>query len=111
MTVTGNAQFEIGEELDDIELTWTDAEGGLRPFLTGWTFEFKIGLVGSAANVTKSTGITGANTAPNIIIALAANDLDAIPAGEYIGQVKAHRTADNKDLITQFPVTINAVVT
>lgn len=111
MAVTGTAEFEIGEELDDIELTWNDSDGVIRNFASGWTFEFKLGLIGSAANLTKTTGITPAATAPNVTIALAANDLDTIPAGDYIGQVRARRTSDNKDLITQFPVTIKAVVT
>jgi hypothetical protein len=113
MTVTGSAQYEIGEELDDIEITWTDAVGEVRDFAAGWTFEFKIGLVGSAANVTKITDIVGSDgpQGPNVVISFDANDLDTIPAGEYVGQLRARRTADSKDLITQFPVTISAVIT
>jgi hypothetical protein len=104
-------EYQIGEELDDIQITWNDSLGGVRQFATGWTFELKIGALASAALVTKTTNIVGANTAPNVTISWAAGELDTLPAGTYTGQLKARRTADSKDLIQQFPFTMTAVVT
>jgi len=104
-------EYEIGEELDDIEITWNDSLGALRQFASGWTFELKIGALASAALVTKTTGITGANTAPNVRIAWSAGELDSVPAATYTGQLRARRTADSKDLFQQFDFTVKSVVT
>jgi hypothetical protein len=103
-------EYEIGEELDDLAVTWTDSVGNIRDFASGWTFEFKLGVLGSAAVLTKTAGITGAATSPNIVIAFATEEL-VVAANTYTGQLRARRTSDSKDLFTQFPVTIKAVVT
>jgi hypothetical protein len=106
-------EYEIGEELDDLKITWLDPlEDGsnIRDFSSGWTFEFKLGVLDSAAVLTKTTGITGAATAPNIIIAFAPEEL-VVAKNTYTGQLRARRTSDSKDLVTQFDMTIKAVVT
>jgi hypothetical protein len=102
-------EYEIGEELDPLEITWLDADGGVRNFASGWTFEFKLGTLGQAALLTKTSGITGNNNSPNVVIDFAVDEL-TVPAGSYKGQLRA-RNAANKDLFTQFDMTINAVVT
>jgi hypothetical protein len=103
-------EYEIGEELDDLAITWTDSGGNLRNFASGWTFEFKLGVLGSAAVLTKTTGITGAATAPNVTIAFAPEEL-VVANNTYVGQLRARRTSDSKDLFTQFDMTIKQVVT
>ena len=103
--------YEIGEELDDIHVSWPDPATGLpRDFSTGWTFELKIGQLGAVAVVTKTTGIVGDDVFPNIVIAFAAGELDIADA-TYTGQIKARRTADSKDLIGQFEFPVTRVVT
>ncbi|HMI49268.1 MAG TPA: hypothetical protein VK481_11395 [Gemmatimonadaceae bacterium] len=42
------------------ELWLFDDDGSLIDFSTGYAFELKVGLIGSAALLTKTTGITGA---------------------------------------------------
>lgn len=104
-------EYEIGEELDDIHISWPDPNTGEpRDFSTGWTFELKVGMLGSVAVLTKTTGITGNNVFPNIVIAFAADELN-LAAATYVGQIKARRTSDNKDLIQQFEFPIKQVVT
>jgi hypothetical protein len=103
--------YEIGEELDDVKISWPNPETGEpRNFASGWTFEFKVGQLGQVATLTKTTGITGSATFPNIVISFAAGELE-IAAATYTGQVRARRTADNKDLICQFEFPVNQVVT
>jgi hypothetical protein len=103
-------EYEIGEELDNLDITWLDADGNVRNLSSGWTFEFKLGTEGKAALLTKTTGITGAATAPNVVIAWAVDEL-VVPAGSYRGQLRARRTSDNKDLMTKLDMVINPVIT
>jgi len=103
-------EYEIGEELDDLQITWLDPLGAVRQFASGWTFEFKLGVLGSAAALTKTTGITGANSSPNVTVAFAVEEL-VLAASTYTAQLRARRTSDNKDLFTQFDMTIKPVVT
>jgi hypothetical protein len=103
-------EYEIGEELDDLAVTWTDSSGAIRNFASGWTFEFKLGVLGSAAVLTKTTGITGAATAPNVTISFAPEEL-VVASNTYVGQLRARRGSDSKDLFTQFDMTVKAVVT
>lgn len=77
------------------KLWLTDDDGSLIDFSTGYTFSFKIGTVGSAALLTKSSGITGAAGAgteptgtPNITITWSAGEL-AIATGTYAWQLTA----------------------
>jgi hypothetical protein len=104
--------YEIGEELDDLHVSWPDPRTGQpRDFSGGlWAFEFKVGDLDSVAVLTKTTGITGAATFPNVVIAFAPDELN-IAAKNYTGQVKARRSADNKDLICQFEFPVTRVVT
>jgi hypothetical protein len=49
-------EYEIGEELDNLDITWLDADGNVRNLSSGWTFEFKLGTEGKAALLTKRPG-------------------------------------------------------
>jgi hypothetical protein len=79
-----------------IQLWLQDADGSLLDLSSGYTFSFKIGLVGSAAVFTKTSGITGAagsgtenNGTPNLTINFTAGELAAIPVRNYTWQVTA----------------------
>ncbi len=107
-------------ERPSIKLWLQDDDGSLINFSTGYTFEFKIGKPGSAAVVTKTTGITGAagsgnetSGTPNLTIAFAAGDLDALVPGAFgtKGQIKATQTAGTLDRIFSFDIEIRDVVT
>ena len=73
--------YDAGDEDPDVALTWKDRDGAVIN-LSAATFSVK--LVNSAGTtvVTKTTGITGASTAPNVVIAWAAGELN-IAAGDY----------------------------
>ncbi len=62
-------EHAIGSELPDDAFEWTDAQNQIIDFSTGWTFEVEVGFPGQAAVLTKTEGITGAATSPNVTIA------------------------------------------
>ena len=99
-----------------IKLWLQDDDGALIDFSTGYTFEFKIGRPGAAADLTKTTAIAGAagsgtetSGTPNLTISFTAGELDALTPGSTTGQVKA--TTGDLDRFFAFPVIIKAVVT
>lgn len=94
-------RYTKGAELESIDITWRQPNGTLYDFSTGWTFTVRVGTPGSAALLQKTSGITGAATAPNLVIAWSAAELDAIPTGSYHLDVTA-RIANNKDLTRTF---------
>src|SRR5262245_26577951 len=91
-----------GAEQPDIRLTWLSDSGAVIDFSTGHTFELKIGHGGYDAVLTKTTGIAGAQTSPNITVTFIAGDLDTVPSGMYEGQLRANLTASNKDRYMRF---------
>lgn len=90
-------KFFKGAEHPDIALTWRDNSGAIIDLAAGYTFELKIGHGGYTAVLTKTTGITGAQTAPNVTVVFAATELDAVPIGMYEAQLRANQTSTNKD--------------
>jgi hypothetical protein len=98
-----------------LELWLQDDDGNLIDFSSGYTFVFKIGVPGSTALLTKSSGIAGAAGAgteptgtPNVVITWTAGEL-AIAAGIYTGQLTA--TTSSLDRVFTFPFEIVSVVT
>lgn len=80
-----------GAELPDRGIEWRDANGNIIDFSSGWTWQLKIGLTadGTAA-ITKTTGITGAATSPNVTISFSAGELDGLTVEtEYVCQLMA----------------------
>lgn len=80
----------LGSELPDDAFDWTDAQGDLIDFSSGWTFSVEVGFPGQDAVLTKTSGITGAATSPNITISWAAGELgDPLTAGSWPGWIIA----------------------
>jgi len=91
-------EYIQGSDLPDAAITWRDRNNAIIDFSTGHTFSLKVGTPGSAALLTKSTGITGAATSPNVTIAWATSgELNTLTTGVYSGQLKATRNSDSKD--------------
>ena len=86
-----------GAELPDVEITWRDSDDAIIDFSTGWTFIVRIGQTGQAATLEKTTGITGDNIAPNVVIAWSNTELETVPVNTYQMQVIARHTASGKD--------------
>ena len=69
------------QESPAIQLIWKDSTGTPIDFSTGYTFKVMVSQLQTAL-INKTTGITGAATAPNVTIAWAANELN-ITEGVY----------------------------
>lgn len=102
-------------DLPALKLWVFDDDDSLINFASGWTFVLKIGAPGSAALVTKSSGITGAAGAgvepsgtPNITVTWTAGELN-LAAGAYSLQLTA--TSGGLDRVFTTPVLIVDVVT
>src|SRR5262245_47747446 len=106
----GNVAIEYvpGAELPDIGLVWRDANGQIINFASGHTFTLRIA---TPTTTTKSTGITGAATAPNITIAVAAAEWDSLPVGQWQAQLWARRTSDSKDRVMPLVVNVTPAIT
>lgn len=101
-----------GADLPDLAFDWKDSAGALINFSSGWTFALRVGQPGAAATLTKSTGITGASTSPNITVAWATSgELNTLPAGTYIGDLIATRTSDSKQRILRFVLPVRDAIT
>lgn len=90
-------EYIEGADLPDLAITWYDANNNLVDFSSGYNFELKIGQPGKTALITKTTGIGGFATAPNVVIAWSTTgELNTLPADTYTAQLKAMRIADGK---------------
>lgn len=95
-------------ELPDLALTWLDSHGDIIDFSSGYTFSVAVGVVGSAAIFTKSTGIVASASDPNLTLQWAtAGELSTLTAGTtYTATVTAIRTSDSKERKMQFTIFI-----
>ncbi len=79
MTTNGpDVTLYADQQLPATGLTWLDAAGAVIPFATGHTFTVE--LVDDAGYIrkTKTTGTTGANTAPNVTVSWTSADLTGL---------------------------------
>ena len=91
-----NYRYQASSELPDIPLDWRDYANAIIDYSTGWTFTVQLVDGAGAATVTKTTGIVGAATSPNVLIQWAAGELNVTP-GVYRLVVTARRVSDSKD--------------
>lgn len=108
-------RYHTSAERPALEMWIQDDDGTLIDFSSGYTFELKIGATGSAALLTKTTGITGAvgsgtepTGTPNVSVAWAAGELDITP-GAYGLQLTA--TTGGLDRVFTTPIRITGVIT
>ena len=103
--------YRRGAALPDSALAEFDRSGAIIDFSAGHTFEVKVGRVGHAAAFTKTTGITGAATDPNVTIAWAASgELRTLEPGDYELQLTATHTATGKPRVFVHPLTVLASI-
>jgi hypothetical protein len=93
--MTSRVRYKRNAELPSLEIWWLDDDGVLVDMSAASAFELKIGNVGSAAVLTKTTGVTGAagsgtetNGTPNVTVAWSAGELNLTP-GPYTMQLSA----------------------
>jgi len=101
-------EYVVGAELPDQSLVWKDYLGQVINYSTGWTFTLRLA---TATTTTKSSGITGAATAPNITVTWTAAEWDSVPVGQWQAQLWARRTADSKDRVMPLVVNVKAAIT
>lgn len=107
-------QYASSAERPTLDIWWFDRTDTLIDFSSGYTFSLKIGTAGSAALLTKTSGITGAAGAgtapsgtPNVVVAWSAGDLNITP-GAYDAQLTA--TTSSTDRVLPFRITILDVI-
>jgi hypothetical protein len=88
--------YMTNQEYPSITLTWKNSNDEVINFSSGYTWTVILARGGEAA-VTKTTGVVGASTAPNVTINWAAGELD-IAEGTYELVVVA-RDGANKDRV------------
>ena len=111
MATTRLVTYIQGSDLPDTAIRWEDSTGTLINYSTGYTFELKVGTPGDAALLTKSTGITGASTDPNVTLAWATSgELNTLAVGIYSAQLKATRGVDSKQRYLPFEIRIDPAI-
>lgn len=102
----------LGSELPDDAFEWTDGQGNVINFSTGWTFTVVVGFPNQAPTLTKTDGITGAATAPNVTISWADDELDdPLTAGSWPGWISATNTGSGKNRKRSFLLKLNPAPT
>lgn len=90
-------EYTQGADLPDLTVDWYDDQGALINFVTGYTFVLKVWKP-SGTQFTKSTGFTGATTAPNLTVGWSVTgELNTLPPGSWLLQIVATRIADGKN--------------
>jgi hypothetical protein len=104
--------------LPSAELWLQDDDGTVIDFSTGYTFSLKIGNKGSAAILTKTSGITGAagsGTEPtgtaNVTVAWDDAELASETPGSYTWQLTCTATSGGKDRVFEGTFQIIDVIT
>jgi len=86
-------------ELPSWLVEWRDWERNVIDFSSGHTFRVEFLTRRNRIIHTKTTGITGSSTSPNVSVDWAVGELAGIGAGYYSMRLVATRTADSKERI------------
>lgn len=100
--------YVAGAELPPAGLTLRDFEKKIIDFSTGWTFELRIRRSQAPVYV-KTTGIVGADTAPNVTIAWDLNELSGFNDELYSCQLWARNPSD-RDRVFSFKLKVDEAI-
>lgn len=94
-------EYMADQELPAIPVEWRDKDGALIDFSSGWTFTAKVCAANTPTTIalSKTTGITGADTSPNVLIDWTTSDFSALTPGPHVVHLYARRTSDSKDRV------------
>lgn len=98
-----NYTYRKDQELPAIGVEWLDNTGTTIDFSSGWTFSLKLcaSTAPSTVVATKTSGISGAASSPNVTIDWSTSDFSTLTAAGsgtiYVAHLYARRTSDNKD--------------
>jgi len=88
-------KYYADAELPSLPYHWFDGAGNIINFAAGWTFHLEFLTKRSERLIyTKSAGITGAATLPNVTVNWASGELASIPPDVYKTRLTATRVAD-----------------
>jgi hypothetical protein len=105
-------EYIQGADLPDATFEWRDRLNNLVDFSIAHTWQLKVGQSGSTAVMTKTTGISGAATAPNVTISWDASvDLNTLDPGSYEADLIATRTSDSRQRKLRFALKILPPIT
>lgn len=93
-----------GTDLPDLAIEWRDRAGNLIDFATGWTFELR------SPALVKDAGITGDDTAPNVVITWDVGELDDLDPGHHVCDLVATRDSDGRQRAMRFRLSVKAAV-
>lgn len=106
-----SSSYVQGSDLPDLTFEWKDGSGNVIDFSSGYTFVLKIGTPGAAAALSKSTGITGAATSPNVTVSWATSgELNTLATGVYTLQLIVTRSSDSKQRILEDTLTVRPAI-
>lgn len=97
--------YRADQELPAMALEWLDRDGTVIDFSTDYNFTVQLTRKTQPTTVvaTKTTGVTGAATSPNVLIDWSTSDFSGLTAEDngttYLVHVTARRTADSKDRV------------
>lgn len=102
----------VGALLPDTQFPWWEGTA-LVDFSIAHTFKLECTPWAGGADsfAAKTTGFTGAATAPNLVVAWATGDIGSLPAGSYKVEITATRTSDSKPRKRQFKLVMIDEVT
>lgn len=97
-------EFYADQELPAIPVNWADEARDPVAFATGWTATVKVATADDPTTVlaTKTTGITLADTYPNVTIGFTSSEFDTIRAAapgvsKFVAHLYVRRNSDSKD--------------
>lgn len=94
--------YYLGSEDPTYPITWSNSAGNVIDFSDlSWTYELRLGFPVRGAVLTKTTGITGAATAPNITVTWAPGELDELDPGTYVLQLTPTLAGRSRSPITE----------
>lgn len=103
--------YIVGADLPNLAVTWKDSSGNVIDYSSGYTFAAKVGHRGTTS-FTKTTGITGAATSPNVLVQWAnTGELNSLAPGIYVLEIIATETATTKQRKYQTRLNMKATLT
>lgn len=107
--MTDTPTYVVTAALPSLTITWKE-NGQLVLLATGHTFELRVALNGTTL-LAKTSGISGADIAPNVTIDWATGELaNLTPNKTHSAQLIATRTSDGKPRIFPFALQMLAAI-
>ena len=85
MSANETITYKRDQSLPAWTVAWYNRNEALYDFATGWTFEVVLSNANTGTDVlTKTSGIVGYDTAPNVSVGWAAGELDVEPGTYFV---------------------------